>query len=317
LSIEALPWHRPQWEQILATRSAGRLAHAFLLAGPRGVGKRQFATRLAAVMLCERHGNEACGDCRSCKLVEAGSHPNLQTLQPAEDKRDIAVEDVRELCERLSLTAHYGGAKVALVQPADALNANGVNALLKTIEEPPSGSYLFLMTDRPMLLAATLRSRCRFLRFAAPARSEGLAWLKARNPAADATALDFAHGAPLRALELVESGAIARYAQWQRSVAAIAAGQGSPLEIAVRMKKPDALEFIDWLMGWVVAQQRGLADGRPQPSGFAHAALDSIMRSCIEALPRLHLNAPPQLTIESIMINLWQQARSPTKEMRA
>lgn len=317
MSTDVLPWHKSQWDQILAARTSGRLAHAFLLAGPRGVGKRRFALRFTALMLCERHGTEACGECRSCKLVAAGTHPNLQVLQPAEDKRDIAVEDVRECCERLSLTAHYGGAKVALVQPADALNANGANALLKTIEEPTSGSYILLMTDRPMLLAATLRSRCRFLRFAPPSRSDGLAWMKAQNPAADAAALEFANGAPIRALELAASGAVARYAQWQRVVTSTATGQGTPLELAAGMKKPDALELIDWLIGWVVSQQRRLADGTPPSSGLRPAALDSVLRSCIEALPRLHLNAPPQLAIESIMINLWQQARSPTKEMRA
>jgi len=319
---ELLPWQQAQWSQVSATRAGGRLPHAFLLAGPRGVGKRQFAQRLAAWLLCEVSGAQPCGECRGCVQFGALSHPNLMVLRPEEDRRDISVDAVRELSERLSLTAHYGGNKVAIIEPADALNANGVNALLKTIEEPPAGSYLLLLTDRPMLLAPTLRSRCQFLRFGVPPKEKALAWLRSRNPAANEALLQAAHGAPIRALELLEEKGLERHAQWQRAVEAIATGQESPLGLANGMDKADASRFLEWLLAWVVSEQRTLAVGGPGKLSEAARrlgapGLDRIAQAALRTLQQLQQNAPPQLAVESIIIRLWQWCRVPIQEMRA
>jgi len=128
-------WQQERWAQVRGAHAAGRLAHALLLAGPRGAGKDHFAAGLAGFLLCEapEAARKPCGDCRSCVQIAAGAHPNLMRLAPAEDKRDIAIDDVRDLLDRLHLSSHYGQAKVAIVSPADALNAGGANALLKTI----------------------------------------------------------------------------------------------------------------------------------------------------------------------------------------
>ncbi len=319
-----LPWQEPQWRQVAASRAAGRLAHAILLSGPRGVGKRQFAQRLAASLLCESAGAEVCGHCRGCQQFIARSHPNLFLLQPEEDKRDISVDAIRELGERLALTAHYGGAKVAVIEPADALNVSGVNALLKTIEEPPANSYLLLLTDRPMLLAPTLRSRCQFLRFGIPPRQQALAWLQSQEPKATEATLDAAHGAPLRALELLTDGEIARQEQWRRSMSAIATGQESPLGLASGIDKTGAIRFAEWLLTWMTAQQRALAAPSRSKAATSEpgavlgiAGVDALSQECLAAIRRLHANAPPQLTMESLIIGFWQRCRFPSKEMRA
>jgi len=313
---QLLPWQSAQWKQLQASRKAGRLAHALMLAGPRGVGKQQFALRLSAWLLCEAKQDEPCGKCRGCVQFVAGSHPNFFVLEPEEEKRDISIDQVREVCEKLSLTAHYGGTKVALIKPADALNANGVNALLKTIEEPSLGTHMLLLTDRPGLLAPTLRSRCQKLRFAVPPAQQALEWLRGQGHANAAAALQAANGAPLRALELLKEGLVERYAQWQRSVEAIAAGKESPLAVAAGMDKSEALAFVDWLIGWLTALQRKLVTGA-RWNELDAAAVDALTRRCLESLQRLQLAAPPQLTIESIMISLVQMSRTPIKEMRA
>lgn len=313
---DLLPWQAAQWKQLQTSRKSARLAHALMLAGPRGVGKQQFALRLSAWLLCEAKQDEPCGKCRGCLQFIAGSHPNFFVLEPEEDKRDISIDAVREVCEKLSLTAHYGGAKVALIKPADALNANGVNALLKTIEEPSLGTHMLLLTDRPGLLAPTLRSRCQKIRFGVPSTEQSLDWLRGQGNASPAAALQAANGAPLRALDLLKEGLVDRYAQWQRSVEAIAGGKESPLTIAAGMDKSDALAFVDWLIGWLTALQRKLVSG-VRWNGLDAAAVDALTRRCLEALQRLQLAAPPQLTIESIMISLMQLSRTPIKEMRA
>ena len=317
---EILPWHEPMWRHIAATRQAGRMPHAFLIAGPRGVGKRAFAHRLAADLLCEAGKPGACGRCRSCLQFRADSHPNFFWLRPEEDKRDISVDAVRELSERLALTSHYGGAKVALIEPADALNQNGVNALLKTIEEPAAGSYLMLLTEQPMMLAATLRSRCQILRFGVPSSEQALTWLRAQNPAADESTLRQAHGAPLRALELVETDAPTRQEEWTKRLLAVAAGRESPIALAVGMDKEGARAFLDWLISWTVDQiKRRL--GAAAVGNVASSAVDLDLSSldrmqliCTQALRQLQGNAAVQLTLESVMIGFWQLCRLPAQE---
>ncbi len=204
-----------------------------------------------------------------------------------------------------------------MIKPADALNANGVNALLKTIEEPTPGTHMLLLTDRPALLAPTLRSRCQTLRFAVPPGDQAIAWLRAQGHPNPATAVELAHGAPLRALVLLQEKLVERYAVWQRSVEAVAGGKESPLDIAAGMDKLDAARFIDWLIGWLTGLQKTLLTSGSRWSGLDAAAVDALTQRCLESLRRLQQSAPPKLTIESIMISLSQPSRSPTKEMRA
>ena len=138
--IRALPWHVQPWQRVQDAIRTGQLGHALLLAGPAGVGKRRFAARLAARLMCESPDvdGEACGHCRGCAQTLAGSHPNLNWLQREFNdrkdklKRDISMEQLRRMMESLSLSSHYGRTRVVVIDPADAMNANGVNAVLKT-----------------------------------------------------------------------------------------------------------------------------------------------------------------------------------------
>ena len=317
---EIFPWHEPIWRQVAASRQAGRMPHALLIAGPRGVGKRAFAHRLAADLLCEAGKPQACGQCRSCLQFSSDSHPNFFWLRPEEDKRDISVDAVRELSERLALTSHYGGAKVALIEPADALNQNGINALLKTIEEPAAGSYLMLLSEQQMMLAATLRSRCQILRFGVPPSEQALTWLRTQKPAADESALRLAHGAPLRALELMETDAQAQQGEWSKRLLAVAAGQESPIALAVGMDKEGARAFLDWLISWTVDQIKRrlgvVATGKSASSAvdLDLSSLDQIQQICTQALRQLQGNGAVQLTLESVMISFWQLCRLPAQE---
>lgn len=298
------------------------MPHALLIAGPRGVGKRAFAHRLAADLLCEAGKPHACGVCRSCLQFRADTHPNFFWIQPEEDKRDISVDAVRELSERLALTSHYGGAKVALIEPADALNQNGVNALLKTIEEPAARTYLMLITGQPMTLAATLRSRCQIFRFGVPPSEQALTWLRARSPNAEESLLKQAHNAPLRALELIETNAAAQRGEWTKRLLAVATGQESPIGVAAGMDKEDAHAFLDWLVSWTVDQIK-LRLGVTTSEGSRRAikatnlsltALDEVQQIGIQAFRQLQGNAAVQLTIESVMIGFWQLCRQPAQE---
>src|SRR5450631_1519978 len=169
------PWEvLPPWQEVAAATMLGareRWPHALLIAGPQGVGKRLLALHLARALLCETplSNGRACGTCIGCGLVERRSHPDLRLIEPFTYDDDgvatpvdaIGVDAIRDLTRFAQLSSHRGGAKVAVVVPADALNAAAANALLKTLEEPPPRTNLLLVSHRPGRLPATITSRCR------------------------------------------------------------------------------------------------------------------------------------------------------------
>lgn len=236
------PWQRRALQTALSALAEGRLGHALLLAGPEQMGKREVATALAARLLCTQAGAEglACGQCRSCTLLAAGTHPDLKPVGLAvnentgKQRSEIVVEQMRELAEWFTLTPQLGGAQVAVIAPADALNAAAANALLKTLEEPAQGRYLLLVADHPGRLVATIRSRCHRLEFRLPALEEARAWLAARGHAEPALtqALEAARGHPGLAADWLDRGGLALREAVRRDMESLASGRGQPLELA-------------------------------------------------------------------------------------
>lgn len=322
-NADVLPWQETLWRQTQNAARDGRLAHALLLAGPAGVGKRIFARRLAASLLCETpfaDGN-ACGTCRSCAQRAAASHPNLIWLsreineKTDKEKRDISVEQLRTMMDRLTLATHYGGARVVVIEPADALNSNGVNALLKTVEEPPPGSYLLLISERPMALAPTLRSRCQRLNFPMPAASVAEPWLRSKAPGIDAmAALRDSGGAPLAALAAQQSGALELRSAWREQLYALATRRGDPLSAAAKIDKDQVQAWLRALMGVLHEILRGLAGvdavapARALATRIGASQVEQLLAEVIENQRRLQSNANPQLVIESLMISWWRRS---------
>jgi DNA polymerase-3 subunit delta' len=321
-SLTILPWQQAQLDRIRAARGAGRLGHALLLSGPEGVGKRRFAEALAASLMCEAPTGKglACGRCRSCVLFTANSHPDWMPLQPEEDKRDISIDAVRELGERLALSAQLRRAKVACLDPVDSLNINGINALLKTIEEPPPEAYLLLLSSRPQALPATLRSRCQRLPFPVPAAGEAAQWLAQKHADVDAAqrdlALRLAFGAPLAASAIIESGGVERDGSWRAALAELANGKIDPLQAASRIGKDETRAFMRWLLAELTGSLRSrLGAASPQTdllrTGAAPVAgLEWLLQNTMESLRNLDRNANPLLSIESLMIG-WQRLFRP------
>src|SRR5690606_28445422 len=145
--IPLAPWQQRAYAQALAALDAGRMSHALLVTGAPGLGKVELARTLALRLLCPQpQQGFACGQCRSCKLLAAGTHPDLleETLEltdKGEPRKEILIAQMRRLCDALMLTPQIANGQVALIHPADALNRNAANALLKTLEEPPAGRH--------------------------------------------------------------------------------------------------------------------------------------------------------------------------------
>lgn len=207
-------WQLSVWERLARLAAEQRLPHALLVGGPAGIGKLRLAQAFSAYMLCAaRTATSACGKCKSCSLLAAGSHPDYLVLTPETDPKTekvakfIKVDQVRELVEFASKSAQLGGYRVVLIEPAHLLNMQAANALLKTLEEPGRQTLILLVTPQPLSLSATIRSRCQQLQLGMPDEAAALAWLapqlRDRNEAQ--LLLGLAGGAPLAALALRDS----------------------------------------------------------------------------------------------------------------
>ena len=154
-----LPWLEDPWNRFAGGLEQDRLPHAVLLTGPEGIGKGQLAMAMVEGLLCLERAPEACGECRSCRLLAGGAHPDRFTVTFPEGKRQITVEQIRGLLDRLALTTTISPRKVALIHPAEGMNVNAANALLKNLEEPPGETVLILLSHDPSRLPVTVRSR--------------------------------------------------------------------------------------------------------------------------------------------------------------
>jgi DNA polymerase-3 subunit delta' len=172
LSWQRIRGHDVEVEAFRRAVQRGRLAHAYLFAGPTGVGKRLFAVELAKALLCESRppGDtsrfDACDGCPACIQIEAGAHPDFFGMVRPPDKHEFPIELMRELCQAFALKTARGRGKVVLLDDADDLNQESANCFLKTLEEPPLRSVLILIGSTPDRQLATIVSRCQIVRFA-------------------------------------------------------------------------------------------------------------------------------------------------------
>ncbi|MHC5544554.1 DNA polymerase III subunit delta', partial [Singulisphaera rosea] len=168
MSWHSVRGHDRVVESLRQTLAQGRFPHAFLFVGPEGIGKRTFARTLAQALLCDRAPESSldpCEVCPNCVQVKGDTHPDVVQVGRPEDKNELPIKVIRELCLDLGLKPARGGRKIAIVDDADDLNDEAANAFLKTLEEPPPGSVLILIGTSADLQLETLVSRCRVVRF--------------------------------------------------------------------------------------------------------------------------------------------------------
>nr|WP_256352767.1 DNA polymerase III subunit delta' [Pseudomonas sp. PDM31] len=236
---------------------AGRTqhAHAYLLHGPAGIGKRALAERLMASLLCQRpNALDACGECKSCLLLKAGSHPDNYILEPEEADKAIKVDQVRDLVSFVVQTAQLGGRKVVLIEPVESMNINAANALLKSLEEPSGDTVLLLVSHQPSRLLATIKSRCVQQACPLPSQAMSQAWLGRALPDCSAEErvelLTLAAGSPLAAVNLQAQGVREQRAQVVEGVKKLLKQQQSPTQLAEGWNAIPLLLLFDWFCDW-------------------------------------------------------------------
>jgi DNA polymerase-3 subunit delta' len=195
----------PAAARLRAAHVARRLPAALLIHSPAGTGAAALLRYFAQLRFCPE-ANPPCGSCTHCRRVAAGEHPDFSVIGPDPELKlaQISVTQVRELSAQLALSSYEGRGTVVGLEPADALNRNAANALLKTLEEPRADAHLLLLSAAPSLLPATIRSRCQRLAVPAPDRTVALAWLDEQKPAHRAdwpAVLELLGVAPLEALD--------------------------------------------------------------------------------------------------------------------
>lgn len=264
-AAELLPWHVAAAAQVQAAWSAKRLSHALLLQGAEGLGQRSFAAWIARAVLCERKSEDAlesCGECASCKLIDAGTHPDVHWIVPEEDKQQISVDAVRDMCERLSKTSYRQGYKIAIVDPAHQMTPSAANSLLKTLEEPAAQSLIILMTSRPSALLPTVRSRCQKIAVKPPSTTEAQAWLQAKTSSGiDPQIVEFAGGAPLRALQYADGRFQALDEEMRNGLAALLARQADVTQVASEWADEALVDRLTWLDLWLSSAARAALGG--------------------------------------------------------
>jgi DNA polymerase-3 subunit delta' len=272
-------WNSEAWHNLTQRRRGGTLPHALLLGGPAGLGKREFADVFARAMLCQSvlPDGHACGACRACKLCAVGTHPDLARigLELRDDgklRSEITVDQMRNLSERLTLTAQFGGGQIALIDPADTLNVSASNALLKTLEEPTPGTIIVLIADYPARLSATIRSRCQRLDFRIPATAPAQAWLVAQgiDKTAARRALAASGGNPGQALLWSRGSGLKLRDEVARDLRELRSG-GSAFDTAQRWSRDEVDLRLLFAAALVAEESRAQALGHHGPLALTAA----------------------------------------------
>jgi DNA polymerase III subunit delta' len=303
------PWQDAQWTSLIAQVEQQRIPHALILGGPRHTGKYQFALTLAQRMLCESPvGGFACGGCKQCHLVTANNHPDLLKVLPEDEGKAIRIDSVRALGEFASKTSQQGGWKVAIIYPAESMNQNSSNALLKNLEEPGQNTLLLLVSHEPARLSATVKSRCRIVKFPVPTITQSRPWLTqvVGQDQDIEQLLGFAEGRPLLALQLIETDLLERRHAFEGMLDDLAAHRTTPLLVAEKLitKKPvvnDPLVTVDWLYSRVSSDIRSGQGAISSRLMFRY--LDRLMQA--KKLLQSSANPNVQLLWEELLLN-WQ-----------
>ncbi|HBN9708651.1 DNA polymerase III subunit delta' [Pseudomonas aeruginosa] len=322
------PWQQALWSQL-----GGRAqhAHAYLLYGPAGIGKRALAEHWAAQLLCQRPAAAgACGECKACQLLAAGTHPDYFVLEPEEAEKPIRVDQVRDLVGFVVQTAQLGGRKVVLLEPAEAMNVNAANALLKSLEEPSGDTVLLLISHQPSRLLPTIKSRCVQQACPLPGAAASLEWLARALPDEPAEALEellaLSGGSPLTAQRLYGQGVREQRAQVVEGVKKLLKQQIAASQLAESWNSVPLPLLFDWFCDWTLGILRyqltrdeeglGLADMRKviqylgDKSGQAKvlAMQDWLLQQRQKVLNKANLNRV--LLLEALLVQ-WASLPGP------
>ncbi|MCP3865094.1 MAG: DNA polymerase III subunit delta' [Aestuariibacter sp.] len=246
------PWQVDAWSSLVRRHRTAGLPHALLITGSAGIGKHELSLNVARWLLCQNPAEEACGQCHSCQLWAAGSHPDFMLCQPEENSKQIRIDNVRKVNELIFQTPQISQCQVVILRPAEVMNVNAANALLKTLEEPPGESFILLETERFGSVLPTIRSRCQRINLALPSYDASKDWLQDQGVgSADADmALARNGGAPVAAMNWLSSGVATVQEKWVSELQQWTTSSLPLDKIASSWSKLEFQTVIQWFYQW-------------------------------------------------------------------
>lgn len=248
--------NQQQLETLRQSLEKDRLHHAYLFLGPEGVGKRTLALSLAMAVQCLENVGDSCGGCANCVQVRKGHHPDVRLLEPLPGKKEISIQQIRELARELNFHPFSGKKKIAILDPATLMNASAQNALLKTLEEPPGESLLILISTGTGGLLPTLLSRCFRLSFS-PLPVELVTTFLVTQKGIKLEQAEIlatmTMGSVGKAIKLEAEDFLEKRKIWAEKISSLHQGNyrgGLTLAEEIAGTREESLEFVDWLEGW-------------------------------------------------------------------
>ncbi|WP_347987089.1 DNA polymerase III subunit delta' [Methylomonas sp. AM2-LC] len=262
-NVDIFPWQQVIWPHLLSYIDQQRIPQALLFSGPTGLGKRQLAEYYTQSLLCHaplsatiKHTTIACGECVSCKLLKANTHPDYFVIEPDEPGKAIGIDKIRQLIAKLALKPQYETYRLVILHPADNLTTAAANAFLKCLEEPNERTCFILISDQAYKLPATIRSRCQTINFSLPKPQITEDWLQQQGVAPPyQSLLIMASGSPLLAKEYAERGFMQHRNAYFEIWLQIAQGKTNLLMVAEQWQKSDIIDLgtlINWICSWIM-----------------------------------------------------------------
>ncbi len=290
------PWQKNNLARLQELRK--RPPHGLLFKGSKGIGKFDLAMNFAQSLLCQYPDESgfACGKCASCHWFEQESHPDFRLLQPEVLSLDgeetesgkkpsklISVDQVRGLTDFVGMSAHQGGRRVVVIHPAEAMNINAANALLKSLEEPPKDMLFILVSHKPQQLLPTILSRCLSFALPAPDAASAMRWLKEQGVKNPSEALAASGFAPLQAVQPDQ-----QLGSEERDKLLRAVRQPAGLDVftlAESLQKTEQVLVVQWLQQWSYDLSSMKLAGRLR----YHPGEESAIRKLVEPVAPLNL----------------------------
>jgi DNA polymerase-3 subunit delta' len=323
MGFKQIVGHPKQLETLRLALAHERLHHAYLFVGATGVGKKTIGLSLAKAIHCSVAIGDFCGECVDCARIQDGNHPDVRVIEPLAGKKEISIQQIRELEKELNLRSFSGNKKIVILDPATLMNLPSQNALLKTLEEPPKDSLLVLIAPNLGGLLPTLRSRCLRVSFAPLTRDQVAAFLvsQRRVPVEEAELLAAMSMGSLEIVAAVDpQELLAKRHRWLDLLLRVASGNyrtAAETAEALAGNKEESLRFLNWAESWyrdllvyTLTQSRQEVvnvDMLPQIQQLsAVVELEHLLARLAEAkesLGAIHRNLNRRMVLEALLLN--------------
>lgn len=292
-----IPWFQSQLSALNKRFNRKTLHHGLLLSGKKGVGKREVLKDLSHLVLCEKNdssmGDQVCGQCQSCRLFQVGNHPDL--IAPEYDKT-IGVDLIRECINKLSKKSHFGGPMLLVLHNIEALTTASANALLKTLEEPTSNTFILMSTTSQSSLLPTILSRCEKHKIQVPQLQDAQQWFRQQNIEPDEELIKLYWDRPLLLKGIMASEALMDSLQWLKGLHKISTLQGIPAAL---------LEEHHFILDWMTSKLKDVAEA--ELSDVLKVRVHEAWRNIVTVEQQLSKQGVNKSLLLEKLLQNWQQ----------